>query len=89
MYYVAMPATVNIRLNDNLYNFVQENIGERGGFDNVSEFVRHALRQEQERQESLDFLAAKRELQAMFLQDPADAVPLDADALRAELFSKS
>lgn len=89
MYYAPMSATVNLRLNEALHDFVQRNVGEHGAFDNVSEFIRHTIRKEQEWQESQDFLRVKRELEEAFAQDPAEAVPLDANSLRAELFGTS
>ena len=83
-----MSATINLRLNDDLNEFVQRNVGEGGSFDTVSEFIHHALRNERERQENRDFEIVKRHLQEAFAAPREEAVPFDANAIRAELFHK-
>ncbi len=79
MYYSAMNATLNIRLNDNLSEFVQRNVGDHGDYDNVSEFIRDLIRKEKQRQEARNFETVKRHLQEAFAEPAENAVPLNRE----------
>lgn len=57
------PASVNISLPASLRRYVKSRVAS-GGFGNVSEYIRHLLRNDQE-------LAAQRELDALLLEGVA------------------
>jgi putative addiction module CopG family antidote len=61
-----MPTTMTVRLNDALSTFVAENVGERGTYDNVSEYVRDLIRRDKARAEEEAFDRLKAELTHAF-----------------------
>ena len=73
-------ATMNISLPDQMKAFVEAQ-SEDGKFSNASDYVRHLIRQDQERQRSI------AELQALVGEGIAsgDAGPFEFDAFKAEM----
>lgn len=58
--------TMTVRLNESLSEFVAANVGERGTYDNVSEYVRDLIRRDKKRQEGEAFERLKAELTHAF-----------------------
>ncbi len=76
---MASSMTLNVRVNGALGEFVAASVGEGGSYENVSEYVRALIRQDQERVERLHFERLKAELGVAF------AAPDDSyDVLGAE-----
>ncbi|HET6940663.1 MAG TPA: addiction module antitoxin [Sphingomicrobium sp.] len=63
---MSKSRSVNVRLGETLSEFVAANVGGRGTFDNVSEYVRDLIRRDKERVEQLTFERLKTELQHAF-----------------------
>lgn len=61
-----MATTLNIRVNGPLADFIADNIGNDGLYDNASEHVRHLIRQDKERVGAARFATLKAELQRAF-----------------------
>jgi putative addiction module CopG family antidote len=58
-----MPqTTMTVRLNETLSDFVASNVGERGAYENVSEYMRDLIRRDKERVEREAFERLKAEL---------------------------
>ncbi|OSZ68416.1 addiction module antitoxin [Sphingomonas sp. IBVSS2] len=75
-----MATTLNVRVNGPLEEFIAENIGQDGLYENASEYVRHLIRQDKERVEQARFEELKAELQRAFSAPDSDARPFDRDA---------
>lgn len=70
--------TMTVRLGGALSEFVAENVGENGAYENVSEYVRDLIRRDKARAEEEAFERLKAELQHAF-SAPEDAYkPLTA-----------
>jgi antitoxin ParD1/3/4 len=80
---MAKPMTLNVRVSGALGDFVADNVGEAGAYDNVSEYVRHLIRRDMERVEAERIASLKAELQAAFAAPDSAYRPLDADAVIA------
>lgn len=76
---MSKPMTLNVRVSGALRQFVAENVGEDGVYENVSEYVRDLIRRDMERTEQAAFDRLKAELQAAF------AAPDDAFAPLADV----
>ncbi len=61
-----MATTLNVRVNGPLEDFIAQNIGETGAYENASEYVRDLIRRDLERVEAERFQALKAELQRAF-----------------------
>ena len=57
---------LNVRIGGSLKEFVGQNIGEEGNYDNVSEYIRDLIRQDKARKEDQQFLRLKAELHQAF-----------------------
>lgn len=58
-----MPqTTMTVRLNESLCDFVASNVGERGAYENVSEYMGDLIRRDKERVERESFERLKAEL---------------------------
>ena len=75
--------TLNVRLRGALSDFVAANIGERGIYDNASEYVRDLIRRDKERADGEQFERLKAELSLAFAAPESDFAPLDADTVIA------
>jgi antitoxin ParD1/3/4 len=60
------PTSMTVRLNAVLSDYVAENVGENGAYENVSEFVRDLIRRDRERSEQEKFERLKLKLQTAF-----------------------
>lgn len=65
---MAKPMTLNVRVSGALSDFVIDNVGDDGNYDNVSEYVRDLIRRDKERVEQDRFVRLKAELNAAFSQ---------------------
>ena len=71
--------TLNIRVNESLSEFVADNVGEYGSYDNVSEYVRDLIRRDKKRVEAQRFEELKSELQSAFAAPDSEFINVDAD----------
>ncbi|MCW3836241.1 type II toxin-antitoxin system ParD family antitoxin [Sphingomonas canadensis] len=74
-----MSTTLNVRITGPLEDFVIENIGENGPYENASEYVRDLIRRDKERVEHQAFEALKAELQRAFAAPVERYRPLDRE----------
>jgi len=58
--------TMTVRISGDLSEFVAQNVGEYGSYENVSEYVRDLIRHDKQRIEAEAFEALKAELQMAF-----------------------
>lgn len=63
---MSETTTMTVRLNGSLSEFVAANVGERGSYDNVSEYIRDLIRRDKERVEGEAFDRLKAELAHAF-----------------------
>ena len=68
--------TLNVRVNGSLGQFVADNVGDAGLYENVSEYVRDLIRKDKDRIEGERFERLKAELGVAFaaLDDTYDAL---------------
>jgi antitoxin ParD1/3/4 len=71
--------SLNVRVTGPLCDFVSKNISDDGQYDNVSEYIRDLIRQDQRRAEQRNFETVKAELQLAFSAPEEDYIPLSAD----------
>lgn len=65
---ISKSMTLNVRITGELSEFVADNVGEYGLYENVSEYVRDLIRRDRERIEAEKFVRLKAELQRAFAQ---------------------
>ncbi|QFY88481.1 addiction module antitoxin [Magnetovirga frankeli] len=70
--------TLTVRLSGALGDFVAENVGEQGAYENVSEYLRDLIRRDKERREAEAFERLKTELVHAFAAPEASYQPLTA-----------
>ncbi len=58
--------TMTVRLSGELSEFVAANVGEKGSYENISEYVRNLIRDDKRRVEQLAFDQLKAELELAF-----------------------
>ena len=75
--------TLNVRVSGTLSEFVAENVGDSGAYDNVSEYVRDLIRRDKERVEADRFNRLQAELSRAFAAPDSAYQPLDANAVIA------
>ena len=75
--------TLNVRVSGTLSEFVAENVGDGGAYDNVSEYVRDLIRRDKERVEADRFNRLQAELSRAFAAPDSAYQPLDANAVIA------
>lgn len=80
---MSKPSSLNIRLNSRLSEFVAENVGADGLYDNASEYVRDLIRKDKERVEQEAFETLKAELQRAFATPIEDYVTVSAEEVIA------
>ena len=78
-----MATTLNVRVNGPLEDFIAENIGADGLYENASEYVRDLIRKDKDRVEQEQFAALKAELQRGFSTPDHQYVALDAETFLA------
>jgi antitoxin ParD1/3/4 len=77
------PMTLNVRINGALSEFVAANIGDRGAYENASEYVRDLIRRDKERIEVEHHVRLKAELDRAFAAPEASYAALDAEMVIA------
>ena len=75
--------TLNVRISGALGDFVAENIGEYGTYENVSEYVRDLIRKDKEQADAVRMEALRAELVVAFAAPDSTYEPLTADAVIA------
>ncbi len=70
--------TITVRLNEMLSEFVASNVGERGAYENVSEYMRDLIRRNKERVEREAFERLKAELAQAYAAPESTYKPLTA-----------
>jgi antitoxin ParD1/3/4 len=73
--------TLNVRVSGALGEFVAENVGSTGAYENVSEYVRDLIRRDKARVEADRFERLKAELDQAFAAPDSRYVTLDVDAV--------
>jgi len=75
---MSRTTTMTVRLSGPLSDFIAENVGPDGDYENVSEYVRDLIRRDKERAESEAFERLKAELQRAFAAPDSAYRPLSA-----------
>ncbi len=70
--------TMTVRLNETLSDFVAANVGERGSYENVSEYMRDLIRRDKDRVEQESFDRLKAELAQAYAAPDFAYKPLTA-----------
>ena len=76
---MSSTMSLNVRVTGSLCDFVTKNISDDGQYDNVSEYIRDLIRQDQKRAEQRKFERMKAELQLAFSAPEEDYISLSAD----------
>ena len=71
-------ATITVRLNEMPSEFVASNVGERGAYEHVSEYMRDLIRRDKERVEREAFERLKAELAQSYAAPESTYKPLTA-----------
>jgi len=80
--------TVNVRMNGTLGDFIADNVGEAGTYENVSEYVRDLIRKDKDRAEAVIFERLKAELNVAFAAPDDSYSTLTADEVIARNFAR-
>lgn len=80
---MSKAMTLNVRVGGALGEFVANNVGENGAYENVSEYVRDLIRRDRERAEAEGFERLKAELTTAFAASESTYEALDAEAVIA------
>jgi len=75
--------TLTVRISGPLSDFVAENVGSNGAFENVSEYVRDLIRKDKERSDRRAFERLKAELTLAFSAPDDSYAPLTAQDIIA------
>jgi Arc/MetJ-type ribon-helix-helix transcriptional regulator len=75
--------TLNVRVSGALGDFVADNVGDAGEYDNVSEYVRDLIRKDKARADQVAFDRLKAELANAFATPDDQYVDLMAEAVIA------
>ena len=70
--------TMTVRLSGMLSDFVAENVGNTGSYENVSEYIRDLIRRDKDRADQQAFDRLKAELTLAFSEPDNSYVPLSA-----------
>lgn len=81
--------TLNVRVGGELGEFIAENVGEHGLYENVSEYVRDLIRRDKARVEAERFAALKAELQRAFATPDSEFVELDREGFLARALKRN
>lgn len=76
---MSSKMSLNVRVTGSLCDYVTKNISGDGQYDNVSEYIRDLIRQDQKRAEQRQFERVKAELQLAFSALEEDYIALSAD----------
>jgi len=75
---MSKAMTLNVRVTGSLGDFIAENIGQYGTYENVSEYVRDLIRKDKARVEDQNFQRLKAELTHAFAAMDSTYESLDA-----------
>ncbi|RYG12553.1 MAG: addiction module antitoxin [Caulobacteraceae bacterium] len=75
--------TLNVRIGGSLGEFVAQNVGSSGDYENVSEYVRDLIRRDKSRVEAERIAALRDELKLAFAAPETAYVALDAHTVIA------
>ncbi len=75
---MSRTTTMTVRLSGALSDFVAQNVGESGSYENVSEYIRDLIRRDKERAEKEAFERLKAELAHAFAAPESSYEPLTA-----------
>lgn len=75
---MSRTTTMTVRISGPLSDFVAENVGPDGDYENVSEYLRDLIRRDKERAEGEAFGRLKAELQRAFAAPNSAYRPLTA-----------
>ena len=75
---MSRTTTLTVRLSGRLSEFVAENAGKTGSYENVSEYIRDLIRRDKDRAEQVAFERLKAELSLAFAAADSSYVPLSA-----------
>ena len=75
---MSQTTTMTVRISGPLSDFVASNVGERGDYENISEYVRDLIRRDKERAEREAFDRLKAELTRAFAAPEESYGPLTA-----------
>lgn len=75
---MSQTTTMTVRISGALSQFVAENVGEKGSYENISEYVRDLIRRDKERAEREAFDRVKAELTLAFAAPEDSYRPLSA-----------
>lgn len=70
--------TMTVRLSGQLSDFVAENVGEYGAYENVSEYVRDLIRRDKDAKEAAAFERLRAELTHAYAAPEASYKPITA-----------
>lgn len=70
--------TMTVRLSGALSEFVAENVGQTGSYENVSEYIRDLIRRDKERIEQQAFNRLKSELKLAYSAPDSSYMPVTA-----------
>lgn len=70
--------TMTVRISGALSDFVAENVGEHGAYENVSEYMRDLIRRDKQRSEQETFERLKTELTHAYAAPESSYQPLTA-----------
>lgn len=76
---MARSMTVNVRVNGPLGDFIADNVGAAGTYENVSEYVRDLIRKDKDRAEAVLFERLRAELNVAFAAPDDSYSALTAD----------
>lgn len=86
---MSKPTTLNVRVTGPLSDFVAENVGPEGVYENVSEYVRDLIRRDMAEREAERFDRLKTELQQAFSHGDESFIRTDAAEFLQRVKSKS
>lgn len=78
---MSKTMTLNVRVTGSLGEFVAENVGEYGTYENVSEYVRDLIRKDKLRVEAQNFERLRAELTHAFAAADSTYESLDAQTV--------
>lgn len=78
--------TYTVRVGRPLSEFIAEQVGADGLYENVSEYLRDLIRKDKAQADEAAFQALKAELTLAFAQSDEDSVPLEA--VKARILGK-
>jgi len=76
---------MTVRVSGPLSDFVTENVGENGAYENVSEYIRDLIRKDKDRADEVNFQRLKAELAHAFAAPEATYTTLTA----ADIFARN